>query len=34
MSDPQNYELVFELDGDEANVYIEDYSNEEAEKND
>ena len=29
MSDPNIYELVFELDGDEANVYIEDYSDEE-----
>lgn len=33
MSDPNNYELVFELDGDEANVYIEDYSDEEESDN-
>lgn len=26
MTDPQQYELVFEMDGDEANVYIEDYT--------
>jgi plasmid maintenance system killer protein len=30
MTDPQQYELVFEMDGDEANVYIEDYTEEEA----
>jgi hypothetical protein len=34
MSDPQNYELVIEFDGDEAITTIEDYSDEEAVDND